>query len=181
VIATPIPDQVAPPILADPVIPQNPADLIETFPGDVVATPPLVTPIPDQVVPEIEALIPPDIDPIEVLARNTLRDRMAAAGARGEPYGHVFNEGEAAHHVVAANAKAAADARAKLAEVGIDVNDPVNGVALPGSFHRGIHTRAYYDALNARLEDVKTRDEAIEVLREQANTLSQEAARRAPQ
>jgi hypothetical protein len=177
IVSTPIPEPARPTILADPAIPLNPGDLIETFPGEVVVTSPLVTPIPDQAVPDIEALVPPDIDPIEILARNILRDRMAAAGRAGEQYGHVFQPGEEAHHVVAANARAAAAARGRLTEFGIDVNDPVNGVALPGSFHRGIHTEAYYRELNRQLELAQSRDDVIAVLRDEASRLSEEAAR----
>lgn len=45
--------------------------------------------------------------------------------------GAVRQAGEAAHHIVAKAAQAAQPARDKLAEVGININDAVNGVILP--------------------------------------------------
>ncbi len=80
-----------------------------------------------------------------------LRANMKAAGVRPPPFPN------AAHHIVAVDAEAAAPARAHLEALGIDINDPANGVFLRytekgvGLNHLEIHTKAYYSEVNQRV------------------------------
>jgi RHS repeat-associated protein len=88
---------------------------------------------------------------------------------------------EAAHHIAAAGAKAAAPAREALARVGIGIDDAINGVFLPvnraaanpfgAAVHSTVHTNAYYQAVNAALRNVRTREQAIEILGDMAQRL----------
>lgn len=80
--------------------------------------------------------------------------------------------GEAAHHIVAKAANAAEPARQALTRAGVRINDAVNGVFLPAAKdyvgqamnHLTLHTREYYDAVNRAMQNVQTRQEAVEVL-----------------
>lgn len=91
-----------------------------------------------------------------------------------EQAGTVRPKDTAAHHIVAGGAKKAADGRAALKEVGIDINSEANGVFLPrnkkssnptgAAVHSKIHTKVYYDAVNDTLADVSSREEAVDVL-----------------
>ena len=79
---------------------------------------------------------------------------------------------EAAHHIVARGAQAAAPARAALARVGVDIDEAANGVVLPAvrdyvgraANHLTLHTRAMYTAVNKLVVEVRTREEAVGVL-----------------
>jgi hypothetical protein len=100
-----------------------------------------------------------------------LNSAMVAAGLI-KPAGH------AAHHIVASGAEAAAPARAILKKLGIGIDEAVNGVFLPrtvsagtGAIHAGGHARTYYELVNRALRNVRTKDEAIAVLREIAEGL----------
>lgn len=53
-----------------------------------------------------------------------------------------------------------------LDRFGIDVNDPANGIALPGDYHDRMHTKDYYDDVNARLLEAVSREEALTILAE---------------
>lgn len=55
---------------------------------------------------------------------------------------------EQAHHIVAANAKAAQGARDSLAKHGIDINNAANGAAMKTAAHQSVYTKAYYQSLN---------------------------------
>ncbi len=87
--------------------------------------------------------------------------------------GAVRQAGEAAHHIVAQTAKAAQPARDKLAEVGIKINDAVNGVILPATReyvgqavnHLIVHTQKYYNAVNEALANVQVKEEAVAALK----------------
>jgi hypothetical protein len=54
----------------------------------------------------------------------------------------------------------------------VDINAAENGVFLPdraasappGMYHRTLHTQRYYEGVNNALRDVRTRQEALEVL-----------------
>lgn len=59
---------------------------------------------------------------------------------------------EEAHHIVAQNAKAAAEAREILAKAGINVHAAENGAALLKADHRGVHTNSYYETINRELK-----------------------------
>lgn len=83
--------------------------------------------------------------------------------------------GEFAHHIVAHGDHRAKEALKILDKYGIDVNDWVNGVFLPGYksspnprgkiVHSVVHTDAYYMAVNDALRRVTTRADAIRELR----------------
>jgi A nuclease family of the HNH/ENDO VII superfamily with conserved AHH/Bacterial Ig domain len=75
------------------------------------------------------------------------RGGEAAARASGESYA-----GKEAHHVVAAGAKAARYARWVFWKCGVDPNDfGANGTWLPKQYHRRMHTKDYYEAINRML------------------------------
>jgi hypothetical protein len=83
-------------------------------------------------------------------------------------------EGTAAHHIVAGSAPEAARAREVLQRFGVGINDAANGVFLranrttpgssPGAIHSMLHTRAYYDAVNAYLGQATSRREVLRLL-----------------
>jgi RHS repeat-associated protein len=77
---------------------------------------------------------------------STLARNMAKAG-RGVAKGE-----EHAHHIVARAAKAAAPARAILAKHGIDIDSAVNGAAMSKAAHSAVHTKAYYQQINQRIQ-----------------------------
>lgn len=83
--------------------------------------------------------------------------------------------GTAAHHIVPAGIKSfdsAARARDILTKFGISVENAANGVYLPSkledavkaTYHGGIHSKKYCDALYARLSKAKTPEQALLVL-----------------
>jgi len=96
----------------------------------------------------------------EKLAKN-----LIAAGYERPP-------GTAAHHIVAGNDSRAAGTREIFKSFGIGINADSNGVFLPhkerndklGTYHRSVHTDKYYSEVNQRLEEARTREEAIEIL-----------------
>lgn len=83
--------------------------------------------------------------------------------------------GEFAHHIVAHGDNRAKKALAILDKYGIDVNDWVNGVFLPGYksspnpdgkiVHSVLHTDAYYKAVDKALESATSRDDVVKQLR----------------
>ncbi len=95
--------------------------------------------------------------------------------------GHMRPRGAAAHHIVAVRAPAAARARDKLKQLGIGINEAVNGVFLPATrkspnptgaaVHTTLHTNKYYQTVNSMLTRATTRAEAEEALRAIAQTL----------
>ena len=101
-------------------------------------------------------------------ATNSAAEQIApssrALGRALETAGRVRQTGDDAHHVVAGRARAAAPARAILARWGIDLNDPANGVFLPGARHAGVHTAEYYEAINKALAGAGTKAEAEQIL-----------------
>jgi hypothetical protein len=82
--------------------------------------------------------------------------------------------GYEAHHIAAGDADDADPARQVLKKFGININDAANGVFLPAetdtvklgneAVHGTLHTKAYYQAVNAVLKDARTRQEAIGLL-----------------
>ena len=79
-------------------------------------------------------------------------------------------ENSNAHHLVGNDTP---QALKKLHEMGIDINDPANGILLPnspesplkGAVHgQGRHTAEYSNEVERRFAKVKTREEALEVL-----------------
>jgi hypothetical protein len=82
--------------------------------------------------------------------------------------------GYEAHHIAAGNHPRAELARQKLKKLGININDPANGVFLPATgntmnvggeaVHRSLHTREYIDAVNDALQRATTKEEVIATL-----------------
>jgi RHS repeat-associated protein len=70
--------------------------------------------------------------------------------------GEVKEKGQDAHHIVAANKGRAMPAKMILDSVGMSIDSVFNGIFLDSSFHRRMHTNAYYDAVNDRLEGAST-------------------------
>jgi hypothetical protein len=93
-----------------------------------------------------------------------------------EDAGFLRGAGEAAHHIVAGMAEAAAPARQVLARFGIGLNEASNGVFLPGTIaadnaagaavHSTLHTSEYYDAVNQALSQATSREGALQILNE---------------
>ena len=83
----------------------------------------------------------------------------------------------AAHHIVAGNAKGASASRSILGKFGIGINDSVNGVFLPTSggsgaaLHTTLHTNAYYSKVEQLLLGAASKDEVIAVLGNIKNAL----------
>ena len=66
------------------------------------------------------------------------------------------------HHIVCETASFAQEARNILKNFGIGINSVANGVYLSG--HRGRHTREYSRIVFERLNQAKTREEALIIL-----------------
>lgn len=89
--------------------------------------------------------------------------------------------GDAAHHIVAGRARAAALARAILARFQVNINDAGNGVFLPTrrvgaaasgrAYHPGLHTNRYYRAVNEALSEATSKEQVIAILRDIAAKL----------
>ena len=84
-----------------------------------------------------------------------------ALGKALEADGFVRDKGQAAHHIVAAEAPRAEPARIILAAVGMDINSAFNGIFVDSSIHAHMHTTVYYDAVNLGLTGVTTYGEAV--------------------
>jgi len=97
-----------------------------------------------------------------------LRRAMLNAGKEIPPGWHV-------HHIVPSTDSNdyAKQAREILEKWGVDINDAVNGVALPPNVHTRIHTRAYQKALFMHLAKAKSRKEVINILKDIGQTLQQ--------
>ena len=98
------------------------------------------------------------------ISATTLRKNMEAQGTR-------FGFLDSAHHIVPRNISygRAADGRKILAEVGIDIDDAVNGVKLPWFRHRsmGLHTKGAVEEVVKRLERApRTKEGVTKVLDE---------------
>ncbi|NJK32036.1 MAG: hypothetical protein HC927_06220 [Deltaproteobacteria bacterium] len=101
--------------------------------------------------------------------------RRALGGANIAP-------GYEAHHIVAKNAKRARPAKEVLDKFGIDLDSAINGVLLPGNkslakatgqaYHKGLHTNAYYAAVNRLLGGATSKNGAIRILKDIADQLS---------
>jgi RHS repeat-associated protein len=86
--------------------------------------------------------------------------------------GEVKQVGEAAHHIVAKAAKAAAPARAVLEKFGVGINSAANGVNLPavrGAVsqavnHLTLHTSEYFRNVNDLITQAASRSEVLQTL-----------------
>ncbi len=102
-----------------------------------------------------------------------LRANMKSTGTRPPPFPN------AAHHIVAFDASAAAPARAHLERLGISINDADNGVFLRyteeglGPYHPEIHTTIYYEEVNQRVLSAATVEQARATLREIGGQLAE--------
>jgi hypothetical protein len=102
-----------------------------------------------------------------------LRANMKSAGVKPPPFPN------AAHHIVAVEAEAAAAARAHLEKLGIDINDAANGVFMRytekglGPSHLDIHTKAYYAEVNQRILGTTSAGEARTALGNIASQMQQ--------
>ena len=76
---------------------------------------------------------------------NPLRTNMIKNGI-------IFPDKTYAHHIVAQKSRYAQRARRLLKKVGIDVHNPINGVALDREKHKRLHTQAYYIKVHKRLQ-----------------------------
>lgn len=96
-------------------------------------------------------------------------------GRNLESLGQKRPEGAAAHHIVQGGSEKtdAVQARRKLYSLGIDIDDPANGVwlptekspsSVPGINHRKIHTNTYREQVARDLQSATTKEEAIEIL-----------------
>lgn len=134
----------------------------------------------------MKACLPACLEPLEEAAEEAspvvedkLGEAVEAVGTRGselarniQQSGTARQVGEAAHHIVAQAARAAAPAREALARVGVRINEAANGVFLPATRdyvgqavnHLTMHTRDYYNAVNTAVQGVASREEAIQVL-----------------
>jgi hypothetical protein len=82
-----------------------------------------------------------------------------------------------AHHIIPQTAKAAKLAQQKMKHFGIDIDDAINGVALPKDFHRSVaHTKKYYERLEEAAKGWKSADEIKYFLKTEADYLIKEAA-----
>ena len=102
-----------------------------------------------------------------------LRENMIKAGIKVPEYPN------AAHHIVAGNAKGAEEARVILQKFDIDINDASNGVFLPtqkgvanSAYHPGLHTNAYYVKVNEQLRMAETKEEILSILDDIAEELN---------
>ncbi|GAA1380874.1 AHH domain-containing protein [Catellatospora chokoriensis] len=78
------------------------------------------------------------------------------------------------HHMVASTSPKAAPARQQLANFGIDINDPRNGVFLPrgsaspnptgAAVHSKVHANVYYDTVNYLMSGARNASEGTDVL-----------------
>ncbi|MDK9697924.1 MAG: AHH domain-containing protein [Siculibacillus sp.] len=89
--------------------------------------------------------------------QGAFRDALTVAGA--------LTQNQQAHHIVAvaADNRWADASRDKLKDVGIHLNNPVNGVGLTN--HRGPHTHKYDQAVHDRLQNARTLPEVVVALR----------------
>jgi RHS repeat-associated protein len=95
---------------------------------------------------------------------NELRANLTADG-------QIANAGDQPHHIVPAldgRTLAAREVRARLAELGVDVNEAANGVFLSADQHRQqwLHRGKTYELIIERLEEASNVDEAREILRQ---------------
>jgi hypothetical protein len=101
----------------------------------------------------------------KVSPSQVLRQNMKVKGVQPPPYPN------AAHHIVAESAEAAAPARKYLADLGIDINSAENGIFLrytekgKGPLHLGSHKNAYYKEVNDRILNATTKEEALQTLK----------------
>lgn len=102
-----------------------------------------------------------------------LRENMIKAGI------DVPDFANAAHHIVAGNARGVQAARDVLDKFNVKVNDAVNGVFLPivkgvsdAAYHPSLHTKTYYDTVNYLLSKATCKEDVIYILIQIGNQLA---------
>ena len=115
-------------------------------------------------------MIPPVFDPATVFERNELRKNMEARGT--------VAKGQHAHHIVPGGGPQSGGrdptlAQQRLKGLGVGLNDAENGVALSPEFHRYVHTKGYYDHVEARLRRAASKQEVIGILGEIGSNLKE--------
>ncbi|CVK19390.1 hemagglutinin repeat-containing protein [Sporomusa sphaeroides] len=117
-------------------------------------------------------LVVKEVEKITSASSRKLGDNLVAAGVERPDYA------SAAHHIVAGNSVKANEARAILQKYGIDIDDAANGVFLPtvkdvsnSAYHPSLHTNAYYEKVTNLLQDVTTKEEALDILNKISNQL----------
>ena len=112
--------------------------------------------------------------PVFVLVHNGCSRKLAAAIKIATGVERPANH--AAHHIVAARAKAADASRLILRDFKIGLDEAVNGVFLPqnmfgraanstAAYHPKLHTGVYYEEVYNRLAEATTKEEARSILR----------------
>lgn len=82
-----------------------------------------------------------------------------------------------AHHIIPKTAKIANEARKKMAKFKIDIDDAMNGVALPKEFHRSVaHKKEYYKRFEKAVEKWKSADDIKYFFKTEADYLIKEAS-----
>ena len=119
----------------------------------------------------------------EILAAPASLASSAVLRANMISKGLALRHGEEAHHIVAGNVRAFAPARKRLAELGIDINAPSNGVALSGSRKTGMTKNGFQwgatpdmFALNHRASGLHSEKMAKYVLNQLNNTTTKAQA-----
>lgn len=108
-----------------------------------------------------------------ILRKNMLASMPSKVRQLVEGYG-----GAEAHHIVGDN-PATKDALKLFRKLGVDINDPRNGILLPsdgksifkGAIHRGGHTDEYHKWVYSQIKDSKTQEELFDNLRKVAYKL----------
>lgn len=111
----------------------------------------------------------------KAVAKKVARGSAKVLAASMKLVGKVRLAGEFCHHIVAHGAERAKPALAILDKFGIDVDDAVNGIFLPGfktspnpfkkAVHGNLHKNSYYDAVNKLLKDATSPDDARRILK----------------
>ena len=111
----------------------------------------------------------------ESAAKKATKSSSYQLGKALERTGTKRPAGTAAHHIVPTSAAGGEKARQKLASLGIDLNDAVNGVFLPANksvanptgaaVHSTLHTNEYYQKVARIIENVGTKEEAEAALK----------------
>jgi RHS repeat-associated protein len=120
------------------------------------------------------ALLLSSVVPVGAIAEGAARMSSRYLRSVLEAVGVVEPAESAAHHIVAVTAEAAAPARQRLAELGMDLNAEENLVYLPANkaavnptgaaVHSAEHTKEMYDIVNQFIVPVQTRAQAQEAL-----------------
>lgn len=79
-----------------------------------------------------------------------------------------------AHHIIPLADPRAKDVRRLMHDLGIDITHVDYGIPLDSEFHRGVHTKDYYDRLREHFKDITKKDHAIEKIKKFGEQLRKE-------